>query len=562
MVWKVGDAPVPRRRRRRARSPSCRTDAPRRRRGPAGHRRSPGVVGRAVRRRARSTPSTSTPPPGWPRWSRPTSAAARGLVVGSPTRTASSSGPGRRAWTAVFGFYTPSLRTTELIPGQVRLLRSLLDGREATVDRVILASDTDGTYIPKRDPASEPEPVTDAHVRVAAPSPASGSLGQTCRSEGDVGVLLPLLGLLVGVLAGLVLNVNVSFELSRYSAVGDPRGARLGPRGGPGGARRGLRQSDLHQRVPRQRDRRGPPHVHRRSARPGPVPRSAHHLRASDLQQRGAHPAPLPLDQSAERSKTAGGTRSGPRRHRRRHEQGLRAHRRGEPRRPADDHGPRHRARVRPQEGRRHQHRPDRPLHRRRGRAGRAPVRLEDRPRLRRRRRPARREPQLVAARSRSRPTTARSPARTSTAPSRSPGPCPSRRTARSSTSSGAGFTVDGQEGVKDPLGMSALRLEVETHIVTRVRDRGPEPDQVRRPRPASRSTSSSPTRWPPPRPSCPRRRRNSASPSPTSAPARSTSRCSRTARRSTPASCRSAAATSPTTSRSASRRASRSPRN
>ena len=29
------------------------------------------------------------------------------------------------------------------------------------------------------------------------------------------------------------------------------------------------------------------------------------------------------------------------------------------------------------------------------------------------------------------------------------------------------GFNVDGQEGVKDPLGMSALRLEVETHIVT-----------------------------------------------------------------------------------------------
>ena len=28
-------------------------------------------------------------------------------------------------------------------------------------------------------------------------------------------------------------------------------------------------------------------------------------------------------------------------------------------------------------------------------------------------------------------------------------------------------FIVDGQEGVKDPLGMSALRLEVETHIVT-----------------------------------------------------------------------------------------------
>src|SRR3990172_8134173 len=29
------------------------------------------------------------------------------------------------------------------------------------------------------------------------------------------------------------------------------------------------------------------------------------------------------------------------------------------------------------------------------------------------------------------------------------------------------GYTVDGQEGVKDPLGMSAVRLEVVTHIVT-----------------------------------------------------------------------------------------------
>ena len=37
--------------------------------------------------------------------------------------------------------------------------------------------------------------------------------------EDEPHVLLPLLGLLVGVLAGLVLNVNVSFEFSRYSAV-------------------------------------------------------------------------------------------------------------------------------------------------------------------------------------------------------------------------------------------------------------------------------------------------------------------------------------------------------
>ena len=32
-------------------------------------------------------------------------------------------------------------------------------------------------------------------------------------------MLLPLVGLLLGVLAGILLNVNVSYELSRYSAV-------------------------------------------------------------------------------------------------------------------------------------------------------------------------------------------------------------------------------------------------------------------------------------------------------------------------------------------------------
>ena len=57
-------------------------------------------------------------------------------------------------WIAIFGFYTPNIRTTELIPGQVRLLRSLLSGREAEVDRVILADDVNGTYIPKSTPAS------------------------------------------------------------------------------------------------------------------------------------------------------------------------------------------------------------------------------------------------------------------------------------------------------------------------------------------------------------------------------------------------------------------------
>ena len=61
-----------------------------------------------------------------------------------------------KGWSAVFGFYTQSLRTTELIPGQVRLLRSLLSGREGLVDRVILASETDGTYTPLASPSVKP----------------------------------------------------------------------------------------------------------------------------------------------------------------------------------------------------------------------------------------------------------------------------------------------------------------------------------------------------------------------------------------------------------------------
>lgn len=53
---------------------------------------------------------------------------------------------GPRGWTAIFGFYTPNLRQAELVPGQVRLLRSLLAGRETKVATVILADDRNGTY--------------------------------------------------------------------------------------------------------------------------------------------------------------------------------------------------------------------------------------------------------------------------------------------------------------------------------------------------------------------------------------------------------------------------------
>jgi cell division septal protein FtsQ len=63
---------------------------------------------------------------------------------------------GPQGWIAIFGYYTPSLRTPELIPGQVRLLRSLLIGREQLIARVILASETDGTYVPKPTPKASP----------------------------------------------------------------------------------------------------------------------------------------------------------------------------------------------------------------------------------------------------------------------------------------------------------------------------------------------------------------------------------------------------------------------
>jgi hypothetical protein len=54
-----------------------------------------------------------------------------------------------QGWIAVFGYYSPATRPTDIIPGQVRLLRSLLAGREATLAKIVLASETDGTYIPR-----------------------------------------------------------------------------------------------------------------------------------------------------------------------------------------------------------------------------------------------------------------------------------------------------------------------------------------------------------------------------------------------------------------------------
>jgi POTRA domain, FtsQ-type len=72
------------------------------------------------------------------------SAAALHVSIDDARGFALDTGP--RGWTAIFGFYTPNLRQTELVPGQVRLLRSLLAGREAKIATVILADDRNGTY--------------------------------------------------------------------------------------------------------------------------------------------------------------------------------------------------------------------------------------------------------------------------------------------------------------------------------------------------------------------------------------------------------------------------------
>ena len=112
-------------------------------------------------------------------------------------------------------------------------------------------------------------------------------------------------------------------------------------------------------------------------------------------------------------------------------------------------------------------------------------------------------------------------------------------------------FTVDGQEGVKDPVGMSAIRLEVTTHIVHGSATALQNLTKCVRQAGSDRTSSSSP-RSPRARPCSPRPSGSWAWRSPTSARAPPTSRCTRRARRSTPRSCRSAASTSPTTSPSA----------
>ena len=58
-------------------------------------------------------------------------------------------------WVAVFGFYGPEIRPPDMIPEQVRLLRSLLldpEVGEATVARIILAGERSGTFVEREAP--------------------------------------------------------------------------------------------------------------------------------------------------------------------------------------------------------------------------------------------------------------------------------------------------------------------------------------------------------------------------------------------------------------------------
>ena len=67
---------------------------------------------------------------------------------------------GSGGWTAIFGFYGRSQRTPELIPGQVQLLAKSLVGREAKIESIVLADETDGTWVlkPSANPSPTPRP--------------------------------------------------------------------------------------------------------------------------------------------------------------------------------------------------------------------------------------------------------------------------------------------------------------------------------------------------------------------------------------------------------------------
>lgn len=81
-------------------------------------------------------------------------------------------------WHAVFGIYSVTIRPTSMIPGQVRLLRSVLAGRETRIGWVILADEQAGTYTAKgvRPPSPSAEPTPTASPSDPSPSPSAPSV--------------------------------------------------------------------------------------------------------------------------------------------------------------------------------------------------------------------------------------------------------------------------------------------------------------------------------------------------------------------------------------------------
>lgn len=78
--------------------------------------------------------------------------AANGLIVNLSDDEGFTLKAVPNLWTAVFGFYTTSLRPPSMIPDQVRLLKSLIAGREPTIESVILADALNGTFTTRAKP--------------------------------------------------------------------------------------------------------------------------------------------------------------------------------------------------------------------------------------------------------------------------------------------------------------------------------------------------------------------------------------------------------------------------
>ena len=162
-------------------------------------------------------------------------------------------------WAAVFGFYTPTPAHDRADPrARSACCAACSSGARPTVAAGHpRRSRRDGTYVPRRPTtATAMTAAPSAAPRVAAVRCGRVALPKPSGSEDDDHVLLPLRGPPRGRPGGARPQRQRQLRVQPLLGRGDPRRARLGPRGRPCRARRRLRQSHLHQRLPHQRDRR------------------------------------------------------------------------------------------------------------------------------------------------------------------------------------------------------------------------------------------------------------------------------------------------------------------